>query len=80
MLLVVFLVATVSEFVCLNTKHRITQHTSMINTPSMNTTAPRQHDLVVDEVVIGEIYSDLLLYYNFFCLLTRIDAPLIIGE
>jgi len=80
MLLVVFLVAAVGEFVCLDTKHGITQHTPVIHTPSMSTTAPGQHNLVVDEIVIGEIYSDVLLYYNFFGLLTRIDAPLIIGE
>jgi len=70
----------VGEFVCLDTKHCITQHTPVINTPSVRTTGASRHDLVVDEVVIGEIYSDLLLDFIFFRFGASIQAPFIIGE
>ena len=80
MLLVVFLVTAVGEFVCLDTKHCITQHTPVIHTPSVSTTVPSPYDLVMDEVIISENQSDLLLDFNFFRFGTNIQAPFIVGE
>jgi len=52
----------------------------MIHTPTVGTTAACPHDLIVDEIIIGEILSDLLLDFNFFRFSVGIEAPLIIGE
>jgi len=52
----------------------------MINTPSVSTTAPGQHDLVVDEVIVSEIQSDFPLDFIFFRFGASIQAPFIVRE
>jgi len=52
----------------------------VINTPSVRTTGASRHDFVVDEVIISEIQSDLLLDFNFFRFFAGIYALFIVGE
>jgi len=80
MLLVVFLVDAVGEFVCLDTKHGITQHTPMIHTPSMSTTAASRHDFIVDEIQVGENLSDFVFYSSFLWFIVGIEAFQIIWK